>query len=192
MYSHPAEDRRCCLARTKAGHPCRQWAMWGDSERACYAPATLRIGGPEETTTRATPVHVLDLPMASSPGQWSLPLARQAVAGVPPSRRHARRAAKMDRAHALGSQRALDRPSRAERGGASGARPLGRYLSRENGAWRSPTPAPSRRPNLAHARDLHLLAHQGREAPLGEVELVGAKYGECSLHAASLADIGRA
>jgi hypothetical protein len=46
MYSHPAEDRRCCLARTKAGHPCRQWAMWGDSERACYAPATLRIGGP--------------------------------------------------------------------------------------------------------------------------------------------------
>jgi hypothetical protein len=42
VYGYRAEDRRRCLAITKNGEPCRQWAMWDDPEGACYAHANPR------------------------------------------------------------------------------------------------------------------------------------------------------
>jgi hypothetical protein len=76
MYSYRAEDLRRCLARTKAGQPCRQWAMWGDSQRGL-----LRTRNPENRRPgrdgdaghrRTTPQDTKERRRFQGLSQWSV------------------------------------------------------------------------------------------------------------------------
>lgn len=49
-YSAAAEALRRCEATTRAGDPCRAWAVWGDPERRCIAH-----GGRAPAPTRRDP-----------------------------------------------------------------------------------------------------------------------------------------
>ena len=46
MYGLAATARRRCTRTTKAGVPCRAWAMWGDPKQRCNVHAG-RVRGPQ-------------------------------------------------------------------------------------------------------------------------------------------------
>jgi hypothetical protein len=45
-YSLKARTLRCCKATTKAGEPCRAWAVWGHPDGLCATHAGL-VGVPK-------------------------------------------------------------------------------------------------------------------------------------------------
>jgi hypothetical protein len=46
MYSPEAVERRQCVATTKAGQRCRQFAMWDYSQQVCVAHSPRQNRGP--------------------------------------------------------------------------------------------------------------------------------------------------
>jgi hypothetical protein len=56
MYSHTARERRRCMAVTKAGTPCRGWAVWQDPLQRCGSHGGRRRQRKRESyTTVYTP-----------------------------------------------------------------------------------------------------------------------------------------
>ena len=54
-YSARAIARRRCLGHTKAGMPCRAWALWGDPRQLCVNHAGRAHTGPRDDKRRSSP-----------------------------------------------------------------------------------------------------------------------------------------